>query len=183
MRHWLKNWLPDRAALHRLAVSQRFSTWSFHHSYLWHLNRQSASRGIASGLLVAFIPLPLQMLSAAFVAFLVRGNLPIAIVVTWISNPITFVPFNYLIYKTGVFLTQANSPNGMPEIHKLEFHMESLALIWNELIQWINSLGQAYLVGLVVISLSAAIIGYCLTYVVWVIYVKVKWLKRKNRTR
>jgi uncharacterized protein len=182
MRHWLKKWLPDHKTLHHEKSLSGLS-WLTRHTFLWHLNRQTVARGVASGLLVAFLPLPLQMLLAAILAFLFRANLPIAVVTTWISNPITFVPINYLIYKIGVLITQADSLNSMPQIHELTPHWKSLSLVWSETIAWIGSLGQTYIIGLIIISLGSAAIGYCLTYLMWTMSVRGKWQTRKNKSK
>lgn len=180
MRYWLRKWLPDHDTLHRDKGMKWISTWLRHHPYLWHLNRTSVARGFAAGLLVAFIPLPLQMLLAALLAFLVRGNLPIAVVTTWISNPITFVPFNYLIYKTGKLITQNNGLNGMPHINEFTFKWESISLFWKESITWLSLLGPTYIIGLIVVSVSAAFLGYWLIQLSWNIYIRLKWRARKK---
>lgn len=181
MRRWLKKWLPDRDTLHREKSLNRFSLWFHHHPYLWHLNRETVARGLASGLLVAFIPMPIQMLCAATLSFLFRANLPIAIVTTWISNPITFVPINYLIYKTGALITQSNGIEQMPKIAELQFHWHGVSLIVNDLMTWVGSLGQTYIIGLIAVSLGSAAIGYCLARLMWEMYIQIKWRCRKRK--
>ena len=71
---------------------------------LWHLNRRSAARGVALGLFVAFIPLPVHMLLVACLAILFRVNLPISVLAVWVSNPITWAPQIIFSYKTGLWL-------------------------------------------------------------------------------
>ncbi len=67
----------------------------FHHRSLWRINCDSVSRGVAIGLFAAAIPLmPFQMVIAAFLAIIIRANLPISVAVSWISNPFTLVPKN-----------------------------------------------------------------------------------------
>lgn len=181
MRRWLKKWLPDRDALHREKSLGWLSLWLHHRPYLWHLNRETVARGAASGLLVAFIPLPMQMLCAAALAFIFRANLPIAIVMTWVSNPITFVPINFLIYKVGALITQSNNTVEMPQLYALKPHWDSLSVFWNETITWFSSLGHIYLIGLITVSLSFAGLGYCLARLSWEIYIRWKWRSRKRK--
>ena len=69
---------------------------------LWHINKKSVSRGFAIGAFCAFVPIPgIQMLLAAFLAITFAGNLPIAVILTWITNPFTYVPIVYFAIQIG----------------------------------------------------------------------------------
>ncbi len=82
---------------------------------LWHLNRRSVSIGIAIGVFCAFIPGPIQIFVAVFMCFWARGNLPLSIASTWISNPLTYIPIYYFCYEVGVwFLGPPTGPDGNP---------------------------------------------------------------------
>ena len=68
------------------------------------INRRSVSKGVLIGLFIAFIPMPAQMVAIVLLQPLFRFNLPLAIAMVWITNPLT-MPFIYFIeYKTGGFL-------------------------------------------------------------------------------
>ncbi len=68
------------------------------------INRHSVAKGVLVGLFVAFIPMPGQMVAIVLLQPLFRFNLPLAIAMVWITNPLT-MPFIYFIeYKTGGFL-------------------------------------------------------------------------------
>lgn len=56
---------------------------------LWATHRKAVVPAVAAGVFIAFIPLPLHPLIAAAVAIIVRINLPVLLVVVWISNPLT----------------------------------------------------------------------------------------------
>jgi len=67
-------------------------------------NRKMVSRAVLLGLFIAFIPMPMQMaLVLAFIPFF-RFNVPIALAMCWLSNPLTMPPMYYVEYLTGSFL-------------------------------------------------------------------------------
>lgn len=75
-----------------------------HDPNLWHLNRYSVSGAFAVGLFIMYIPIPLQMLPAALLAIAFRVNMPIAVSLVWITNPLTIAPMYYLAYKIGALI-------------------------------------------------------------------------------
>lgn len=68
------------------------------------VNRRSVTRGIWIGLFWGFIPMPMQMVAVVLSTFAFRFNVPIAIAMVWLSNPITMPPMYYMEYLTGNFL-------------------------------------------------------------------------------
>ena len=62
---------------------------------VWHLNRRSVAGGVAVGLFVSWLPLPLQMVFAATIAAVMRVHVPVSVVMVWFSNPLTFAPVSY----------------------------------------------------------------------------------------
>lgn len=68
------------------------------------VNRRMITRGVAVGLFWGFIPMPMQMLAVMATTPLLRFNVPIAISMVWLSNPITMPPMYYMEYLTGNFI-------------------------------------------------------------------------------
>lgn len=68
---------------------------------LWHFNRHSLNKAVYIGVLSAFFPLPGQMLLALIGALIFRANVPMALGLTWITNPITTLPIFYAGYYIG----------------------------------------------------------------------------------
>ncbi|WP_326521304.1 DUF2062 domain-containing protein [Parerythrobacter aestuarii] len=65
---------------------------------LWRFTRRSVPRGVALGLFCGFI-IPIgQIFLAAFMALPARANVPLAALVTFITNPFTF-PFWVVVAK------------------------------------------------------------------------------------
>ena len=67
-------------------------------------NRKSISKGILVGLFWGFIPMPMQMLAVLSTTPFLRFNVPIAISMVWLSNPITMPFMYYMEYLTGNFI-------------------------------------------------------------------------------
>src|SRR4051812_48639281 len=102
-RKLLKRYLPDPAKL-KARKELRALGRLLEDPYLLHLNRRSVAAGLAAGLFVAFIPTLGQMLLAAALAILVRGNLVIAVIAVWITNPLTAPPILYVSYRLGAWM-------------------------------------------------------------------------------
>jgi len=87
-RRWLKLHLPDSAKLQtKLSASQGMLGNRFGNALtelladpkLWHLNRHTVAGGVAVGLFVSWIPIPLQMILAAFIAAQLRVHVPVSV--------------------------------------------------------------------------------------------------------
>lgn len=102
-RKLFKKYMPNEEKLKR----HKHLSWlgsHIHDPNLWHLTRKSVARAFFVGLFCAFLPIPLQMLVAAFMAIFLRSNLPISIGLVWITNPLTMPPIFYFTYRVGDFL-------------------------------------------------------------------------------
>jgi len=126
---------------------------------LWHLNRRSVSSAFAVGLFSAFIPIPFQMVLAGGLAIAVRCNLPIAVLLVWITNPVTMPPVFYLAYKIGTWILRTPQH---------EFHFDpSLHWLFTELTyRW-----QPFLLGCFILAACSALAGYISVRLCWRYYV------------
>jgi uncharacterized protein (DUF2062 family) len=77
------------------------------------VNRKSISLGLYVGIFIAFIPMPFQMLAVLALTPFLRFNIPIAIAMVWLSNPLTMPGMYYMEYMTGNFLL---STDGISDI-------------------------------------------------------------------
>lgn len=66
-------------------------------------NRKMILRGVVLGLLIAFIPMPMQMAAVLLFTPFFHFNVPIAIAMVWITNPFTMPPIYVVEYYTGSF--------------------------------------------------------------------------------
>jgi len=68
------------------------------------INRKSISRGVWVGLFWGFIPMPMQMAAVMMSTPFLRFNVPLAISMVWLSNPLTMPAMYYMEYLTGNFI-------------------------------------------------------------------------------
>jgi len=167
-RRFFKRYMPDPTSI-REHKSLRFLGKLLHDPNLWHLNRHSVARAMAVGLFAAFIPIPFQMLLAAILAVSVRANMPIAVSLVWLTNPIT-MPFVFVFtYMTGAWLMNI-PPRSLPDNLTWEWISGQLSTLW-----------QPFLLGSVVTGVVLAALAYCLTMGYWRWWVAHQWKKRKHR--
>ena len=99
----IKRYFPDANKL-RDHKQLRWLGKLLHDPNLLHLNRASVSGAVSVGLFVALLPTPFQMPIAALFALLFRVNLPISVVLVWVSNPITMPAIFYFCYLLGAWI-------------------------------------------------------------------------------
>lgn len=134
---------------------------------LWHINKKSVSRGFAIGAFCAFIPLPGQMVLAAFLSLTFAANLPISIILTWITNPLTYTPIFFFAYKIGSFFIATSIE---PEITNEKINLLSnIKYIWEPLF-----------LGSIILAFVGSVISYLLIRIYWRYYVIKIWSKRKK---
>ena len=125
---------------------------------LWRFTRRSVPRGVALGLFAAFI-VPLgQIFLAAFMALPARANVPLAALVTFITNPFT-IPF-WLVFanQTGKFVLNIDVAFGAGA--------GQLAEDSGVLARWLE-LGGVTAFGFLVLAIVTAAVGYVLSGFVW----------------
>lgn len=127
-RQLLKRLTPHPKAI-REHKHLRFFACFFEDPNLFHLNRRSVSGAFAAGLFWAMIPIPLQMIAAMFTAILVRINLPIAVALVWLSNPLTMPPIFYFNYLVGIWILGAPPDVGEFQM-TLEWISSEIGVIW-----------------------------------------------------
>lgn len=171
----LKKILPDKKTLVKVSRFTLFKNYLNKKEY-WKFNLSSVSKGIAVGLFSAIIPiLPFQSLLAILLAILVRGHVPSAFLASWFSNPLTVVPITYLTYYTGQLILHEHATGSLfvPEYHWR--HIPANTFITSAFLNF----GKSFFVGLPIIAVSAAIIGFLSVQIVWRLVVYLKSIKKK----
>lgn len=179
-RKFFRKYLPDHAQVRGHPWAQRFGPL-LRHPNLWHLNRHSVAGGLAAGLFGGLIPGPVQILTAAVLAILFRVNLPVAVAATLLTNPFTW-PF---IIVAALAIGRAVTGAENEVVAKFEFDWAGqdwsafLPLLW----QWLKGLGEAYLIGNLILAVAAAVLGYGAVQAGWRLYILAYLRRRKRRQR
>lgn len=102
-KNFIKKYLPDPHSV-KDNKSLRFLGPLIHEPNLWHLNRHCVAKAFAIGLFWGCIPMPFQMVVAAFFALRFNANLPLSVGLVWFSNPLTMPPIFYAEYLLGAWI-------------------------------------------------------------------------------
>ena len=106
-------------------------------------------------------------------------NLPIAVVVTLYSNPFTIVPLYYGAFKLGQ-LVMLHRGAEFPDV-SLDFQGMSFREWIPAALDWLVSLGKPLLVGLPLLAIALAAIGYFVVDMAWRVRVRMEWRRRRLR--
>jgi hypothetical protein len=178
LRKFFRRYVPDARQVRRNRHFARFGSW-LQHPNLWHFNRDSVAGAVAIGLFAGLIPGPLQMLGAALLAIPLRKNLPVALAVTFYTNPFTIAPLYVLAYGYGRLLLGAT---GNPSaVEPFVWDWSDWIGSFDALAHWALSLGKPLAVGLVALALTLALLGYLAVQIGWRLYVRLAWRARARR--
>ena len=165
MKKLIRRYVPDKQVIHETPHLRPLHKF-LHNVYLWHLNRRSVSGAVAVGLFCAYLPMPMETLVAAFLAIILRVNLPISVALVWISNPLTWIP----MYGTG-YLVGAKIL-GIPPVSFDEMTMV-----------WLLEQAVPLWLGSIILGSLLALAGYVLTRIVWRWLCIRSWQRRKRRLK
>lgn len=146
---WLKPWAP-----HLLAPA------------LWRLQHEAVARGVAVGLLWAFLIPVAQIVVAVLHCVWWRAHIPTAAAMTMVTNPFTIGFWLWLAYQTGSTLLGVSTPAPVSLEH----------LNWALMLSY----GGPIMLGMGLFAVGAASLGYVLVKAVW--WSRVKWTRRQRQS-
>jgi hypothetical protein len=179
MRRRIRKFLPDHDVVRNHPWLAPFEN-TLLHPRLWHLNRRSAAGAVAAGMFCGLIPGPLQMLGAAICAVIFRVNLPLAMLTTFYTNPLTIVPLYIVAYTIGQWTLPGEHRSFVAPPEPGE---DGLIAWMHALIDWMIGLGAPLALGLLLLAAILALAGYLLIRVTWRIYLVRVWHQRRRRHR
>lgn len=166
-KRFIKRFMPTPEKI-RGVKSLNFLGDVLHEPNLWHINRHSVSRAFLIGLFWCFIPMPFQMVPAAFFAIWFNGNLPLSVALVWISNPLTMPPLFYLNYRIGAFILDRPVEN------------YAFELSWTWISDRLVHIGIPLYLGSFVIAVVSACASYVLIQYLWRRKIRNDWRQRQS---
>ena len=170
----LSRWFRRQMPTHEQLEESRFTARFARKQELFRFTRRSVPSGVAVGLFVgifALIP-GVQIIGAALMCVPVRGNIPIAAAMTFLSNPAT-TPF---ILAASIWVgNRMGFHANLATFHSLYERGAGLSE-WG---YWLLSdAAPALVIGLFIISVVSSAIGYVLSSWIWR-----AWVGRKLRAK
>lgn len=169
-KEMLRRYLPSPTRLRKHKALAPLGDWLYRPE-IWHLHRRSVSGATFVGLFCAFLPVPFQMIVAAFLAVVSRVNLPISVALVWITNPLTIGPMFYFCYRLGAWLL------GMRE------GIDGITLEWEWLISNWSHIAYPLLFGSLLCGWVVGVTGFVVVRIGWRLHVIKRWKERQERRR
>ncbi|MCB1938450.1 MAG: DUF2062 domain-containing protein [Rhodocyclaceae bacterium] len=157
-----RRFLPSHESIkeHRLL---RWLGPRLHDPSLWRLNRHNVAKAVAIGAFFGLMIPVAQIPAAVIVSLTLRANLWIASLSTLISNPFTYAPLYYFAYHLGArVMGVAPAPEGA-EPPVIESFTQWVDHAW----EWLGGIGQPLLLGMLMMAVTGAVVGYYLTLGLW----------------
>ena len=167
-KRFLRRYLPHPRAIREHRALRPVSKW-LNNPEIWHLHRRSVGGAAFIGLFCAWLPIPFQMLIAAFLAVVSRCNLPMSVVLVWITNPITIPPMFYFAYRLGAWLLD------------MQIEVDTIELSWSWLSSHLATIGYPLLFGSLVCGWVSGVTGMVIVRIVWRWHVIRRWRERRAR--
>ena len=175
-RRWLAGHLPGPAEIRRrlgLIEDQKgprgWLATTLHEPALWCATRHSVAGGVATGLFVSWMPIPLQMLLAAVLASVLRVHVPVSVVMVWFTNPLTIAPLLYAAWWAGSILL-GEHVRAVPPVGSIDALLAHVGDVWPVL-----------LAGCLFWAAISAVTGFLVTRLIWRVLAVRRWRRRRRR--
>lgn len=126
---------------------------------LWCLERHSVARGVAAGLFMGLLMPVAQMLFAAGASVLLRGNVPISVACTLVTNPLTVPPIYYAAYQIG--------DSVLPAALDLSWLMTDATNWLGQSLNWVVTHGAPLMTGLLMLASVCSVLGFACVQLLW----------------
>lgn len=163
----MRSWLPTREDL----IRYRWLRPVAHHledEQLWQMTRDSVARAVAIGVFFGLLVPIAQVLLAVPLAIFLRANVAIAAASTLITNPFTFPVVYWCAHLLGMRILGSSGPapvatEVVQEVEQAVGQPTWIAVTWD----WLLGAGAPLAVGLTVLSVAGAVVGYLAVSLLW----------------
>lgn len=111
-------------------------------------------------------------------AVLFRVNLPVAMFATFYTNPFTIVPLYWLAYQLGAWLLGHGHPPSDRHFVVPEMGWDNWFTV---IVDWMVSLGKPFAIGLPLLAIILALLGYVSVRLGWRLWVMWQWHQHGKR--
>lgn len=177
-KKFLRRVLPTQESIRKFSVSRRFSN-RLDLPELWQVQREKIALGLCIGVFCGMIPGPLQMISAVALTILLRVNLSMALIGTFLTNPFTIVPIYMLAYAIGQSMLGSTDWRQLPELPITDWASPIIAL--ENWLAWVSNLGAPWLIGMLILALALSALSYCTVQFVWRVHQYIVMRRRQHQ--
>ncbi len=168
---WLEDKMPTRKGMsenrYLKPIAHRFLR-----SDLWRFTRRSVPRGVALGMLAAFLIPVGQIFGAVFLALPIRANVPIAALTTFITNPFTYPFWIAIANQIGKFALRIDAMTyGQPINNQIRGEFG----IW---LSWFVREAGVTAFGFLLLGITFSSLGYLISSFGWRWWTARKWNRR-----
>jgi uncharacterized protein (DUF2062 family) len=174
--NWFRRHIPTRDSIHRYRLLRPFAR-HLSKPELWRLHRRSVPRAVALGLGVGVIIPFMHTIIAAIFAIPLRANVAVAAAFTLVVNPLTIPPMYYAAYRIGSWELHHDATLVNPAT------AEKVSGELGKFLFWIHEASGPIALGVLTIAVTAAVLGYGVSAVLWRAWLGSKWRQRRHRAR
>lgn len=171
---WLRARMPTREEMesnkYLAPIAHRFLS-----PELWRFTRRSVPRGVALGMFAGFIVPIGQIFLAAFLALPARANVPVAALVTFVTNPLTLPFWLWVANRTGRLVLHLDEAVGGFARDQM-LHQGGVASFWFEA-------AGVTAFGFVILAMVSAALGYLVSSFAWRIIIGRRYRTTRRRIR
>ncbi|WP_185829209.1 DUF2062 domain-containing protein [Sphingomonas ginkgonis] len=172
---FVRRHLPRRETIHQYRLLRPFAR-HLSHPALWRLNRRSVPRGVAIGLGIGIIIPFMHTVVAALIALPARANIAVAAAFTLLVNPLTIPPLYYAAYRVGRWELHTDVIVDPAQVDRLGSELSRFLF-------WLHAASGPIALGILTISLGAALFGYAGSKLVYRQLVRRRWRERRLSRR
>ncbi len=169
-----RRYLPTREAI----ASNRWLRWlgpHLLHPQLWHFSRRGVAIGVSVGVFFGLLIPIAQIPFAAGAAVLLRGNVPVAIGSTLVTNPVTFAPIYFAAYKLGSWITR--TPVTQKSILDPRDKNAAATSVEIDFFARLTEMGKPLVIGLMIMASLMGLASYATITLFW------RWRVMSKRRR